>query len=201
MRKHLLSALSVFSLLTACSNRPEPVVQSPSQDQSLGQVHRTRVCDQPMAWQYKDSAHDVPDRYKSLIGLWTGEVDFTSGGSMCIAVAVAEVTPSGDVNAIFAWNLGGTSSSGEFLNTHSQGTANWWAKGIKVGPKDEEMVVFAAKDPFHGLMYEYRFSFPNNDKLIGSLIGSKRDGTTHSRDAAVLTRSTYPAPLVAAVGK
>lgn len=201
MKKRLFAALSVVGLVAACSIRPDPMVQSTSHDHSLGPVQRMRACDQAMAWQYKDTAQDVPDKYRSLIGLWTGEVGFTGGGSMCIAVAVAEVTASGDVNAIFAWNLGGSSSSGELLNVHSQGTANWWAKGIKMGPTDEEMVVFASKDPYRGVMYEYRFSFPNNDKLVGSLIGSKPDGTTHSRDTAVLTRSTHHVPQVAAAGK
>jgi hypothetical protein len=201
MKNCLLSTLSAFAFVAACSDYPHPVAQSPSQESSLQPVQHRRVCDRPITWQYKDPAQDVPDKYKSLMGLWTGEVDFAGGGSMCIAVAVSEVKASGDVNAIFAWNLGASSSAGDLLNTHSQGTANWWAKGVKVGPKGEEMVVFSAKDPYNGLMYEYRFSFPKKDKMIGALISNKLDGTTNSRDMAVLTRNTYPAPLVAAAGK
>jgi hypothetical protein len=197
---HLLSILSVLALAAGCSVQQEPIAPSPPQELSLGSVQNKRVCDQPMAWQYKEPGNDVPDKYKSLMGLWTGEVDFVGGGSMCIGVAVSEVTAAGDVNAIFAWNLG-ASSSGELLNVHSQGAANWWAKGVKVGPKGEEMVVFSAKDPYRGLMYEYRFSLPRDGKMVGALIGNKLDGTTNSRDVAVLTRDTYPAALVAVTGK
>ena len=201
MKKRLLRALSVLALVAGCSDRPESVAQSPSQDLSLGRVQHKRVCDQPMAWQYKEPVNDVPDKYKSLMGLWIGEVDFVSGGSMCIAVAISEVTASGDVNAIFAWNLGASSSAGDFVNIHSQGKANWWAKGVKVDRKGEETVVFPARDPYNGLMREYRFSLPKKDKIIGALISNKLDGSTNSLDTAVLTRNTYPAPLVAAAGK
>ena len=201
MKNCLLSTLSALALVAACSNQPQPVAQSPSQDSSLIPLHRARVCDQSVTWQYKDPAQDVPDKYKSLIGLWTGEVDFAGGGSMCIAVAVAEVKASGDVNAIFAWNLGASSSAGDLLNTHSQGTANWWAKGVKVAPKGEEMVVFAAKDPYNGLMYEYHFSFPKDGKMAGALISNKLDGSTNSVDAALLARRPYPASFVAEAGK
>jgi hypothetical protein len=201
MNKRLLAAFTALAFVAACSNYPGPVEQSPSETSSLGPVQHKRVCDQPMAWQYKAPADDVPDKYKRLVGLWTGEVDFISGGSMCIAVAVSEVNASGDINAIFSWNLGGPSSANEFLNTHSQGTANWWAKGIKVDPKAEEMVVFSSRDPYNGLMYQYRFPFPDKGKMVGALVSTQLNGSTNSSDTAILTRSPYPAPLVADVGK
>lgn len=201
MNKRLLAALTTLAFVAACSDNPRPVGQSSSNAASLGPVQHERVCDQPMAWQYKAPADEVPDKYKRLIGLWTGEVDFVSGGSMCIAVAVSEVHASGDIDALFSWNLGGPSSANEFINTHSQGTANWWAKGVKVDSKDGEMIVFSAKDPYNGLMYEYRFPFPNEGKMVGVLRSAKLNGSINSLDTAVLTRRPYPAPLVADAGK
>jgi len=201
MSKHVFLGLSALALVAGCSSHPQPVALSSSQDSAPGAIQHARVCDQPLTWQYKNPAGDVSDKYKGLVGLWTGEVDFVSGGSMCIAVAVSEVTASGDVNAVFAWNLGASSSIGELLNLHSQGKASWWAKGVKVGPKSEEMVVFSSKDPYNGLMYEYRFAFPKDGKMVGALIGNKLDGTTNSRDVAILTRSPYSPALVAEAGK
>ena len=163
-------------------------------------VHHKRVCDQPMAWQYKHPGNDVPDKYKGLMGLWKGEVYFATGGSMCIAVAVSDVTVTGDVDALFAWNLGAT-SSGEVMNLHSEGQASWWAKGIKAGPKGEEMVVFSSKDPYQGLMYEYQFSFPKNGEMVGALISTKLDGSSNSSDPATLTRSSSAPDLTAQAGK
>ena len=79
--------------------------------------------------------------------------------------------------------------------------ANWAAKNLKVGPTGDEMVVFSSNDPYHGLIYEYRFSFPQKDRMVGALISRKLDGTTNSSDTAVLTRNTPAASSVAAAGK
>jgi hypothetical protein len=196
MKKCALSALVGLALVTGSAGQAQDVAQSPS----LGPVHHKRLCDQPMAWQYKNPQHDVPDKYKDLMGLWTGAVYFAGGGSMCIAVAVSQVTASGDVVTAFAWNLGDSPATSEALNIHSQGQANWWAKGVKAGAKGEELV-FSSKDPYHGLLYEYRFSFPKEDKMVGTLIGHKLDGTTASVYAAVLTRNTFAAPPAAAGGE
>lgn len=195
MKKRLLSALSVLTLgysgLAAAADPGVPT--APVQ-------HKQRVCDQSLTWQYKEPATDVPHRYKSLIGLWTGEVSFVGGGSMCIAVAVSQVSASGDVDTVFAWNLG-NSPSGEIYNVHSQGKVTWSAKAAKVGPKGEEMIVFSSNDPYQGLMYEYRFSLPQRDRMVGVLISHKLNGVTNSSDKAVLTRNTPAGPSVAAAGK
>jgi hypothetical protein len=197
MKNRLLSALSVLTLVTGYSG----LATAADPGVSTGAVqHQHRVCDRPLTWQYKDPANDVPDRYRSLMGLWTGEVSFVGGGSMCIAVVVSEVSASGDINTVFAWNLG-NSPSGEVYNVHSQGKVSWSAKAAKVGPKGEEMIVFSSNDPYQGLMYEYRFSLPQKDRMVGALISHKLNGTTKSSDKAVLTRNTPASPSVAAAGK
>ena len=61
--------------------------------------------------------------------------------------------------------------------------------------------MFSSTDPYHGLLYEYRFSLPKKDRMAGALIGHKLDGTTASVWAAVLTRSMSAPPLVAATGE
>jgi hypothetical protein len=199
MQMRLPWALGVLALVAGCSDPTEP--STPAPGPSFAVVQHKRACDMQLDWQYKRPGNDVPDKYKSLMGLWTGEVDFLSGGSMCIAVAVSDVTATGDVNSVFAWNLGASPSVGEALNVHSEGKASWWAKGIKSGPKGEEMVVFSAKDPYQGLMYEYRFSFPKNGKMVGALISHKLDGSTNSSDLAILTRRSLSPELVAESGK
>jgi hypothetical protein len=193
MKKRLLSALSALTLVAGYSG----LATAGTPDVSPGPIQHQRVCDQPMTWQYKVPATDVPAKYIDLMGLWTGEVNFVGGGSMCIAVVVSEVSSSGDINTVFAWNLG-NSLSGEIFNVHSQGTVTWSAKSAKVGPKGEEMIVFSSNDPYHGLTYEYRFSFPRKDRMVGALISHKPNGTTTSSDAAVLTRNMPAAPSVAA---
>lgn len=200
MKKSVLAALGGLALIAGTAGHAQPVAQSPSQGSSLGPVYHKRVCDRPMAWQYKKPASDVPDKYKNLMGLWTGEVNFVGGGSMCIAVAVSQVSASGDVDTVFAWNLGDSPATSEALNIHSQGEANWWAKSVRTDEKGEE-IVFSSTDPYHGLLYEYRFSLPKKDRMAGALIGHKLDGTTASVWAAVLTRSMSAPPLVAATGE
>ena len=200
MKRRVLSSLSVLALVAGCSGQPQPVAQALTQDSSPGPVQHKRVCDQPMTWQYKDPANDVPDKYKDLKGLWTGDVDF-GGASMCIGIAVSEVTAAGDVNTVLVWNIGASPASNGDPNTHSEGKAtNWWAKDVKAGAKGEE-IVFSSNEPYHGLMWEYRFSLPKTDKMVGALIAHKMDGTTASKFTAVLTRKTPAAPLVADSGK
>ena len=197
MKKRFLSALSILALFAGNSG----VANAGAPDGAAAPAqHKQRVCDRPLAWQYTDPAKDVPDRYKDLMGLWTGEVSFLAGGSMCIAVAISEVSASGDIKTTFAWNLG-DSPSGEVYNVHSQGKVTWWAKAEKSGPKGEEMIVFSSNEPYHGLKYEYRFSSPQKDRMVGSLISRKLNGTTNSSDTAVLTRNPTAAPSVATAGK
>ena len=200
MKKCVLGALVSFALVAGSAGQAQDIAQSPAQSSSLGPVHHKRLCDQPIAWQYKAPPHDVPGKYKDLMGLWTGEVYFVGGGSMCIAVAVSQVTASADIDTVFTWNLGNSPSRNEAFNMHSQGQANWWAKGVNAGTKGEE-IVFSSTDPYHGLLYEYRFSLPKQDKMVGTLTRHKSDGTTASIYTAVLTRNAFAAPLAAAGGE
>lgn len=200
MNKLVLSALAGLSLLVGSAGQTQDIAQSPSQRSSLGPVHHKRLCDQPMTWRYKNPPPDVPGKYKDLMGLWTGAVFFVGGGSMCIAVAVSQVTASGDVDTVFAWNLGDSPATSEAVNTHSEGQANWWAKSTKAGGKGEE-IVFSSTDPYHGLLYEYRFSLPKEYKMVGTLTGRQPDGTTAAVYTAVLTRNMFAPPLAAAGGE
>ena len=73
-----ISAKRILSLVASSAGQAQEIAQSPSLRSSLGPVHHKRLCDQPMTWQYKDPPHDVPDKYKDLMGLWTGEVYFNN---------------------------------------------------------------------------------------------------------------------------
>jgi hypothetical protein len=169
--KSLFLAVFAASALTACAAPQAQSLDGPN-------VNHRRLCDIPMAWEYKTPQPDVPAKYQQLVGLWTGGVLFAGDdATMCIAVAVQEVKPDGKTDAMFNWNLGGTSST----NKVSQGQANWWAQTVVIFPDKGEQVVFASIKPYNGLWYRYVLNFPTEarpDLITGYLEATKAGSAT-----------------------
>jgi hypothetical protein len=203
MKKLLLATTALF-MLGACSvvkDTPLAVsedVKTHEDSKPIVPVNHVRVCDQNLDWSNKTVASDVPDRYKHLLGLWTGQVNFTGDGNayMCIAVAVQDVDVNGKTDSVFVWNLGDGPTS---TNIVSFGKANWPAETHVLFADKGEQIVFAGDAPYHGKWWRYVLNppvAPDYDTITGNLEATATGDATSS-DVAKWNGSmeTHPVTL------